>query len=110
MYSCRGICKRQDLKFEEMKKERTLNVNFRGICKTCHSHYNKRNLQQNRAEKNPAHYLHCSDCNRLFKQFLSGPALKNGQKRFRDECPFCQGEVLTKPTVQQLEKMKGGIK
>lgn len=94
MFSCRGSCKRTDLTIDQMKKERYLMSNFRGICKPCHTEYNVINLHMKRAEKNPENYMMCNGCDRVFSKYKAGAPDKNGLQKLCLDCPHCKSKDI----------------
>lgn len=94
-FSCRQ-CHGTAFKLEQMKKEKTMFANNRGICKTCHSNYNKINVQIKSAEKNPDKYMSCDSCDRIFSRYQVGaPSRKNHiPQKLRICCPYCNSEDI----------------
>lgn len=95
MFSCRG-CHKTDLRLEQMKKEKSLLINNRGICKPCHSVYNKTNARIKKAERSPDDFLSCNTCNEIFSKYqVCRPLIKTRVfKKLKVECPFCKSEEI----------------
>jgi hypothetical protein len=95
IFSCRQ-CHKENFKLEEMKKEKTMFANNRGICKACHSNYNTINIQLKSAERNPEKFMSCDSCDRIFSRYQTGaPSKKNNMvQKLRIWCPFCKSEDI----------------
>lgn len=101
MYSCRS-CSGQEFTADQMRKEKYLHVNKRGICKPCSTEYEKHRQMLVKANRNPENYLTCNDCDRIFANRNVGNYTGNNQyikwdeKKFqlRTDCPFCKSEDI----------------
>jgi hypothetical protein len=94
-FSCRQ-CHGVSFELKEMKKEKTMFKNNRGICKPCHSSYNKMHVQIKGAEKNPDNYMSCDSCDRIFSKYQVGaPSRKNHiPQKLKISCPYCNSEDI----------------
>jgi hypothetical protein len=90
-FSCR-TCYGYNFELEDMKKEKSLMPYKRGICKSCHTKYNKLNLQIKRAERSPEDYRGCNECGRIFSKYKTGAPTKF--REFRKECPHCKSDEI----------------
>ena len=95
MFSCR-TCEKSNFEMEQMKREKKLLSNNRGICKPCYAEYTKINLRLKKAKNNPNNSLSCDDCDGIFSIYNRGPTQKNGDKKLRTECPYCRSENINK--------------
>ena len=95
VFSCRS-CRKNDFMFEQMKKERKLLANNRGVCKPCYAEYTKLNLRLKKARENPKESLTCDNCDGVFSIYNRGPTQKNGDKKLRTECPYCRSEDINR--------------
>lgn len=95
MFSCR-TCKKDDFSAEQMKKEKFLFANKRGVCKLCYSEYSKMSMRLKKAKNNPNESLSCDDCDGIFSIYNRGPTQKNGNKKLRIECAYCQSENISR--------------
>lgn len=104
MFTCR-VCKSDNFKLEEMKKERRLIETCRGICNSCNAEYEKLRIARKKAELNEQDHLTCNDCDRVFNKYNTGnPTGKNQHKMelyelpykklLRVNCPFCKSENI----------------
>lgn len=106
-YSCRD-CERSDLTAAEMRTEKYLHSNRRGICKQCYRTKERVNVMIRKADKNPQDYLSCNSCDAVFSKYQSGTPLTHGKKSelyingtiekghrwLKTECPYCQSDEL----------------
>lgn len=95
MFSCRS-CNNTDFTVEQMKKEKYLLSNRRGICKPCASNYNAVNTRLMKAKKNPKNFLTCDDCDGIFSKYKVGtPFTRDGiVQKLKIDCPFCKSENI----------------
>ena len=95
MFSCRS-CNNTDFTMEQMKKEKSLLFNRRGICKPCVSNYNAVNARLMKAKKNPKNFLTCDDCDNIFSKYKVGTPLTKERvfQKLKVECPFCKSENI----------------
>jgi hypothetical protein len=93
VFSCRS-CKKAEFTVIQMKRERKLLSNNRGICKPCYAEYVKLNLRLKKAKKNPKESLKCDNCDGIFSIYNRGPTQKNGTKKLKTECPYCKSENI----------------
>lgn len=101
MYSCRS-CSGIKFTVDQMKKEKTLLVNKRGICKPCATEYERNQQLIRKANRNPQDYLSCNSCDRVFSSKNTGNYTGNNQyiqidnKRtvLRTDCPFCKSHDI----------------
>lgn len=94
-FSCR-VCPRPNLTIKDMKPEKFLLHNGRGICAPCNREYEKVRLSLRKAEKDPDNFLTCDDCDRIFKKHKSGGPDKYGQQKLRTNCPCCGSDNIAK--------------
>jgi hypothetical protein len=106
-FSCR-TCKVETFVFSQMKKEKSLVVRNRGVCKPCASEYEKSTSMIRKAERDPDNHLSCQDCDRIFSKYNKGnPSGKNQstvlapelyeltyRKMLNVDCPFCKSENI----------------
>lgn len=93
-FSCRLDCKRTDLKLEDMKWEPYLQAHNRGACRACNSKYEVIRRYAKEAEKRPDNFMTCLGCDRIFKKHKTGAPDKNGNKKLRTCCPFCESDKI----------------
>jgi hypothetical protein len=89
LYVCR-CCGKNDLLTDQMKKEKFLHSNRRGICKKCSSKNESNQEMIRRANKNPENYLSCDKCDGIMKNMTGG--------RFnikRTNCRYCKSESVS---------------
>jgi hypothetical protein len=94
IYSCRGECKKTDLKLKQMKLEPYVKSNGRGICKLCHSKDTIVRIQEKRADQNPEDYMCCNECDKTFRKYTSGPVPKKKPRKMHDKCIYCQSSDI----------------
>jgi Zn finger protein HypA/HybF involved in hydrogenase expression len=94
-FSCRR-CKKTDFVQVQMKKEKTLFISNKGICKPCHSNYNTMSERWLKAEKNPDNSLTCDDCDNIFSKYQTGSSNRNNFRKLRVYCPFCKSENINR--------------
>lgn len=101
MYTCR-CCLGNSFSASEMKNEKFLHSNKRGICKKCTTEYERNRQMIAKANKNPDNYLSCGSCDRVFSIRNTGNYAGNNQHKrlnntsymLRVECPFCKSEEI----------------
>jgi hypothetical protein len=101
MYSCRS-CSKLNFTIDEMKKEKYLTSNRRGICKCCATEYERNRQLNKKANNQPTEYLSCDSCDRTFSNRHTGNYSGNNQyiknnrasRILRIQCPFCKSEEI----------------
>lgn len=103
MYSCR-LCSGNNFTAKQMKKEKYLHSNKRGVCKPCTTEYERHRMLLRKASQNPKDYLSCNSCDRVFSKYNTGNYKGNNQyvtkntnySMVRVACPFCKSDDIEK--------------
>lgn len=88
VFTCR-TCKKNDFTSQQMKKERCLFSNNRGVCKACASKNESTSELLRRAQLNPEKYITCDDCDGIMKNTTGGR-----YNILRTNCRYCKSENI----------------